>query len=90
MSRNDLVHRLRYDDIDSGYKALSTALLTGVVAPHVAHHLADALESDDTLVGAVIVATTRQKRDEARLDHTPWKLQDAMFGKKRRLRVERE
>jgi hypothetical protein len=32
----------------------------------------------------------RQKRDEARLDHTLWKIGDAMWGKKHRLRLERE
>lgn len=65
-------------------------MLTGVVAPHVANHLADALETDDTLMKAVIAATTRQKRDEARLNCRLWKLADAISGKKRRLRVERE
>ena len=65
MSRTDLVHRLRYRDIGSGHKALSAVLLTGVLAPYVANHLACALEADDALIGAVIDATTRQKRDEA-------------------------
>src|SRR5712671_2100580 len=66
MSRTDLVHRLGYRDISSGHKALSAVLLTGVLAPHVANHLAEALEVDDAVVGAVIDATMRQKRDEAR------------------------
>src|SRR3984893_5398365 len=66
MSRTDLVHRLRYRDIGSGHKALSAVLLTGVLAPHVANHLAEALEADDALVRSVIDATMRQKRDEAR------------------------
>src|SRR6266404_8359585 len=66
MSRTDLVHRLRYRDIGSGHKALSAVLLTGVLAPHVANHLAEALEVDDAMVESVIGATTRQKRDEAR------------------------
>ena len=90
LSRNDLVHRLGYRDDDSGHEALSAAMLTGVVAPHVANHLAGALEADHALVGAVIDATARQKHDEARLDGTLWKLQDAMSGKKRRLRVDSE
>jgi hypothetical protein len=90
LKRSALVGRLRRDDIDSGYKALNTALLTGVVAPHIVRHLAEALEVDDALVGAVIVATMRQKRDEARLDPSFWKLQDAIFRKKRRLRIENE
>jgi hypothetical protein len=65
MSRTDLVHRLHYRDIGSGHKALSALLLTGVLAPHVANHLADALEAGDALVESVISATTRQKCDEA-------------------------
>jgi hypothetical protein len=90
MSRSDLVRRLGYRDIGSGHEALSAVLLSGLVAPHMANHLADAVEADDALLGSVIGATTRQKRDETRLDHTLWKLQDVMLGKKRRLRVESE
>jgi hypothetical protein len=90
MSRCDLVHRLGYRDEDSGHEALSAAMLTGVVAPQLADHLVGALEASDALVGSVIEATIRQKRDEARLDLTVWKLQDVMRGKKRRLRVESE
>jgi hypothetical protein len=66
MSRSDLAQRLRYRDIGSGHKALSALLLTGVLAPHVAKYLAEALEIDDALLGSVIGATTRQKCDEAR------------------------
>jgi hypothetical protein len=66
MTRSDLVRRLHYRDIGSGHKALSAVLLTGVLAPHVANHLAEALEVDDALPESVIGATTRQKRDEAR------------------------
>jgi hypothetical protein len=91
MSRSDLVRRLGYGDIGSGHEALNAVMLSGlVVAPHVANHLADALEADATLVGSVIGATMRQKRDEAPLDHPLWKLQDAISGKKRRCRVENE
>jgi hypothetical protein len=66
MSRSELVHRLGYRDIGGGHKALSALLLRGLVAPHVANHLADALEADPALVGSVIDATVGQKRDEAR------------------------
>jgi hypothetical protein len=90
MSRSDLVHRLGDHDIGSGQKALTAALLTGLVAPHVVNHLTGVLEADDALVGFVIRATRRQKRDEARLDHTLWKIGDAMCGKKRCRRVEIE
>jgi hypothetical protein len=86
MSRGDLVHRLGYRDDDSGQEVLSAAMLTGVVTPQLANRLADALETDNALVGFVIGATMRQSRDEARLHRTLWKLQDAMSGKKRRLR----
>jgi hypothetical protein len=89
LSSKDLVHRLGYRDIGSGQEALS-AVLRGSVAPHVANQLANLLEADDALVGAVIDATKRQTRDEARLDRTLWKLQDAISGKKRRCRVESE
>jgi hypothetical protein len=65
MSRSDLVRRLGYRDIAGGHKALSTALLSGVVPPQIATHLASAVEADDTLVRAVITATMGQKRDEA-------------------------
>src|SRR4029077_13023270 len=54
MSRSDLVRRLHYLDINSGHRALSAALLTGVVATHIAKHLAEALEVDYALVESVI------------------------------------
>jgi hypothetical protein len=60
ISRSDLVRRLHYLDISSGHRALSAALLTGVVATHITNHLADALEAGDALVESVISATTRQ------------------------------
>ena len=37
-----------------------------MVAPQIQHHLASALEADETLVGAVVDATSQQKTDEAR------------------------
>ena len=66
-SRSDLVRRLGYRDISSGHTALNAMLVTGVVAPHIAKHLADALETEHVLVEAVVGATTCQKHDEARL-----------------------
>jgi hypothetical protein len=90
MSRSDLVHRLGYSDTGSGHEALNAVLLRGLVTPNVAKHLADPLKADDALVGSVIDATMRQNRDEARLDHPLWKLQDVMSGNKRVLRVESE
>jgi hypothetical protein len=90
MRRSDLVHRLGDHDIGSGQKALTAALLTGLVAPHVVNQLADALKADDALVGFIIAATIRQRCDEARLERRLWQLQDAIWAKKRRLRVDRE
>jgi hypothetical protein len=65
MSRSDLVRRLGYRDVSGGHKALSTALLTGVTAPQIEHHLASALEVGECLIRAVIEATRKQKDDEA-------------------------
>lgn len=72
MSRSDLVRRLGYREMNSGHRALTEVLLTGVVAPYIANRLAEALEADDALVKSVIGATTRQKLDEMgtrRIEH---------------------
>ena len=66
ISRSGLVRRLGYRDLAGGHRALSTALLGGLVAPQIADHLASALEADEALVAAVIGATSQQKSDEAR------------------------
>jgi hypothetical protein len=66
ISRSELVSRLGYRQIGKGHKALTAALMTGTVPPHMAKHLVDALEVDDALVDAVISGTTRQQQDEAR------------------------
>jgi hypothetical protein len=66
ISRSELVSRLGYRQIGKGHKALTAALMTGTVPPHMGKHLAVALEVDDTLVDAVVAATTRQQQDEAR------------------------
>jgi hypothetical protein len=65
LSRRGLVRRLGYRELAGAHKALSSTLLTGVITPLIEHHLAGALETDETLVRAVIAATRRQKRDEA-------------------------
>jgi hypothetical protein len=65
ISRSDLVHRLGYQYIGSGHRALTEVLLTGAVTSHIAKHLANVLDLDDALAEAMIDATTRQKRDEA-------------------------
>jgi hypothetical protein len=66
LSRSDLVRRLGYRNLSGGHRALSTALLSGVVASQIADHLATALEADETLVAAVVYARSQQKDDEAR------------------------
>jgi hypothetical protein len=66
ISRSELVSRFGYRQIGKGHKALTAAMMTGRVPPHMAKHLADALEVDDALVDAVVAATTRQQEDEAR------------------------
>jgi hypothetical protein len=65
LTRSGLVRRLGYRDIAGGHKALSTALLSGVLASQIADHLASALEADETLVAAVVYATRLQRDDEA-------------------------
>jgi hypothetical protein len=66
LSRSDLVRRLQYQDIGKGHKALSAALATGRTPPLIAANLADALETEQTLVDAVMAATTLQQQDEYR------------------------
>jgi hypothetical protein len=62
----------------------------GSVVPQMACRVAHTLEADDALVGFIIGATMRQRCDEARLDPPVWRIQDAIRGQKRRLRVESE
>jgi hypothetical protein len=61
ISPSDLVRRLGYRDISSGQEALSEVLLPGMVAPHIAKYLANALKIEDALVESVVGATTCQK-----------------------------
>jgi hypothetical protein len=65
ITRSDFVRRLGYRDLAGGHRALSTTLLTGVVASQIADHLVSALEADETLVAAVVYATSLQRDDEA-------------------------
>ena len=72
ISRSDLVRRLNYREMNSGHRALTEVLLTGMVASYIANRLAEALEANDALVESVIGATTQQKLDEAgtrRIEH---------------------
>ncbi|HZT86984.1 MAG TPA: hypothetical protein VFA12_03375, partial [Stellaceae bacterium] len=45
-----------------------TALLTGVVPPQIAGHLGEALQSEESVITAVVAATERQRRDDAGRD----------------------
>jgi hypothetical protein len=65
LSRSELVARLGYRQIGNGHRALAELLKNGAVPPHMARHLADALEVDHALVDAVVAATARQQHDEA-------------------------
>src|SRR5437868_183914 len=67
MSRGELASRLGYQDIGKGHAALAKALMTGTVPSHMAQHLAESLEVENSLVGAVVAATVRQQHDEARV-----------------------
>jgi hypothetical protein len=66
LSRTDLVRRFGYRGLTGGHAALSDFLLTGITPPFIQEKLADALEVDQELLDAVLVATARQLHDEAR------------------------
>jgi hypothetical protein len=65
LSRTDLVRRLGYTDLNSGHRALGEFILTGITPTFIEKKLAHALEGDQGLLDAVLVATARQIRDEA-------------------------
>lgn len=66
LTRSDLARRLGYRNIGSAHKALAETLTTGRVPCHMAGHLAQALEIDQSILDAVIESTARQHRDEWR------------------------
>jgi hypothetical protein len=68
LSRTDLVRRLGYRELGKGHCALSELLMTGMVPPLIAQNLASALESDQEIVDAVLLATAQQQHDSARND----------------------
>ena len=68
LDRRDLVRRLGYTRIGKGHQALHTALVTGVAPPQIAGHLGQALQTDESVITAVLAATERQRRDEAGRD----------------------
>jgi hypothetical protein len=66
IGRTELVRRLCYPDISKGHKALTGLLITGTAPPLIAKHLATALEVDQDLIDAILLATDRQQHDEGR------------------------
>jgi hypothetical protein len=64
--RTDLVRRSGYRDLNSGHAALSGFLLTGIVPPFVEKKLAGVLQVDQDFLDTVLIATARQRHDEAR------------------------
>jgi hypothetical protein len=63
LTRMNLIRRFGYRDLGKGHRALSELLTTGMVPPLAAKHLANALEVDQGIVDAVILATTQQQHD---------------------------
>jgi hypothetical protein len=64
--RTDLVRRFGYSDLNSGQRALTEFLMTGVVPLFFEKKLAEALEMDQDFLDTVLLATARQLHDEAR------------------------
>lgn len=65
ISRTDLVHRLGFKNASKGHRALTTALLHGLLSSPIRENLATALEVDPAMVAEALVATVQQHRDEA-------------------------
>jgi hypothetical protein len=64
LSRTQIVRRLGYTDISSGHRALTGLMMTGTVPPFFTR-LADALEVDQSIIEAALIATARQQDAEA-------------------------
>jgi hypothetical protein len=65
LTRSDLVRRFGYRGLTSGHAALSGFLRSGIVPPFIEEKLADALEVEEGILDAVLLATARQRHDEA-------------------------
>jgi hypothetical protein len=66
LSRTELVQRLGYANLNTGHRALTEFLMTGTPSPIIAGKLGKTLEIEQDLVDAIMLATLRQKSDEAR------------------------
>jgi hypothetical protein len=67
LSRTELVQRLGYANLNTGHRALTELLMTGAPSPIIAGKLGETLEIEQDLVDAIMLATLRQKSDEARV-----------------------
>jgi len=67
LSRTELVQRLGYANLNTGHRALTELLMTGAPSPITAGKLGETLEIEQDLVDAIMLATLRQKSDEARV-----------------------
>lgn len=66
LTRTDLVRRFPFTKLQTGHTTLTALMLTGSAPPIIATKLAEALEVGQDLIDAVLSATARQQRDEAR------------------------
>ncbi len=66
VSRTELVRRLGYQKLNNGHRALAGLLLAGKTPPFMAENLAAALKVEQDLIDTVLLATARQRHDEAR------------------------
>jgi hypothetical protein len=64
LTRTMIVQRLGYNDLSNGHRALTDLMMTGTV-PLFCTRLAEALEVDQSIVEAAIIATVRQQDAEA-------------------------
>ena len=57
INRTELVQRLGYGNLGKGHRALTQALLTGIVQAYIAQHLAAAMIIEQSVIDEVITAT---------------------------------
>jgi hypothetical protein len=72
LSRTDLVRRLGFANLQNGHTTLTALLVAGSAPPAITANLAEALEVEQSLIGAVLVATEQQRHDEARARILEW------------------
>jgi hypothetical protein len=72
LSRTDLVRRLGFASLQNGHARLTALLMAGSAPPAVTANLAEALEVEQSLIDAVLLATEQQRHDEARARILDW------------------